>query len=143
MNPVYYLFIYDNIFEFLIQVYIGTVQGDIMVMDLHGNPVTRVELSTDLSILNLTWNCEKFNMEERDDSPHQLTENRLQVHQQKTHMLKNNTLLSYFAFRFANSLKLVLGLNYGNHATVILKKNTLTTKLLHFLSFNYVKNMII
>ncbi|XP_023327831.1 tubby-related protein 4 [Eurytemora carolleeae] len=60
------------------QVYIGTVQGDIMVMDLHGNPVTRVELSTDLSILNLTWNCEKFNMEERDDSSHQLTENRLQ-----------------------------------------------------------------
>ena len=71
---------YDYVYEFLIQVYIGTVQGDIMVMDLHGNPVTRVELSTDLSILNLTWNCEKFNMEERDDSPHQLTENRLQVH---------------------------------------------------------------
>jgi len=36
--------------------------------------------------------------------------------------VKKNTLLSYFAFRFANSLKLVLGLNYGNHATVMLRK---------------------
>ena len=33
--------------------YIGTKQGDIMVMDLHGNPVTRVELAPDTHIARL------------------------------------------------------------------------------------------
>ena len=43
--------------------YIGTKQGDILVIDVQGNPVTRVQLAKDVPIANLTWNCEKFNME--------------------------------------------------------------------------------
>ena len=30
---------------YFLQVYIGTSQGDIMVMDVQGNPVTRVQIS--------------------------------------------------------------------------------------------------
>ena len=39
--------------NFVYKVYIGTKQGDIMVMDLHGNPVTRVELAPDTHIARL------------------------------------------------------------------------------------------
>jgi hypothetical protein len=60
------------------QVYIATVYGSLVVMDVHGNPVTRVELNPGLQITGLTWNCEKFNMEEREES--QLTQ---QLQQQR------------------------------------------------------------
>jgi hypothetical protein len=49
-----------------LKVYIGTKSGGLVVMDVHGNPVTRVELCPFHQITGLTWNCEKFNMEERE-----------------------------------------------------------------------------
>ena len=36
-------------------------------MDLHGNIVNKVTFTPDLPITDLQWNCEKFNMEERED----------------------------------------------------------------------------
>jgi hypothetical protein len=49
-----------------LKVYIGTKSGGLVVMDVQGNPVTRVELCPFHQITGLTWNCEKFNMEERE-----------------------------------------------------------------------------
>ncbi len=63
----------------------ATVYGSIMVMDVHGNPVTRVELSPGLQITGLTWNCEKFNMEEREES--QLIQPPPPRHEQKDNVL--------------------------------------------------------
>ena len=65
--------------------YIATVYGSLMVMDVHGNPVTRVELHPGVQISSLTWNCEKFNMEEREDSQQQQQHQRHQ--QQRDHVL--------------------------------------------------------
>ena len=48
------------------QVYVATAQGGLIVMDLHGNIVSKVTISPDTAITDLQWNCEKFNMEERD-----------------------------------------------------------------------------
>ena len=50
------------------QVYVGTAQGGIIVMDVHGNIVNKVSLIADIPITDLVWNCEKFNTEERDYS---------------------------------------------------------------------------
>ena len=47
-----------------------------MVMDVQGNLVTRVSLAPDLPITGLVWNCEKFNMEERDDTVNPFVDNR-------------------------------------------------------------------
>ena len=47
-------------------VYIGTAQGGLVVMDVHGNIVSKVSISTDTAITDLQWSCEKFVMEERD-----------------------------------------------------------------------------
>ena len=49
------------------QVYVATAQGGLIVMDLHGNIVSKVTISPDTAITDLQWNCEKFNMEERDE----------------------------------------------------------------------------
>ena len=49
------------------QVYVATAQGGIIVMDLHGNIVSKVTLAPDIPIMDLQWNCEKFNMEEREE----------------------------------------------------------------------------
>ena len=49
------------------QVYVGTAQGGIIVMDLHGNIVNKVTFTADIPIRDLQWNCEKFNMEEREE----------------------------------------------------------------------------
>ena len=49
------------------QVYVATAQGGIIVMDLHGNIVNKVTITADLAIRDLQWNCEKFNMEEREE----------------------------------------------------------------------------
>ena len=50
------------------QVYVATAQGGLIVMDLHGNIVSKVTISPDTAITDLQWNCEKFNMEERDEA---------------------------------------------------------------------------
>ena len=49
------------------QVYVATAQGGLIVMDLHGNIVNKVTLTADMPIRDLQWNCEKFNMEEREE----------------------------------------------------------------------------
>ena len=49
------------------QVYVATAQGGVIVMDVHGNIVNKVTFTADMPIVDLQWNCEKFNMEERDD----------------------------------------------------------------------------
>jgi len=58
------------------QVYVATVQGGIIVMDVHGNIVNKVSLMADIPITDLVWNCEKFNMEERDDTTNPFVDNR-------------------------------------------------------------------
>ena len=47
-------------------VYIGTGQGGLVVMDVHGNIVNKVSISLDTGITDLQWSCEKFVMEERE-----------------------------------------------------------------------------
>ena len=49
------------------QVYVATAQGGVIVMDLHGNIINKVTFTPDIPITDLQWNCEKFNMEEREE----------------------------------------------------------------------------
>ena len=46
-------------------VYLGTSQGGLLVMDIQGNTVGRVCLREGVPITGLSWNCERFNMEEQ------------------------------------------------------------------------------
>ena len=48
-------------------VYLGTSQGFLLVMDIQGNTVGRVSLREGVPITELSWNCERFNMEEQTD----------------------------------------------------------------------------
>uniref|UniRef100_A0A182NRT9 SOCS box domain-containing protein n=1 Tax=Anopheles dirus TaxID=7168 RepID=A0A182NRT9_9DIPT len=50
------------------QVYFGTTQGQIIVMDVHGAMVSQVPLSSDVGITAMAWSCEKFKMEEGEDT---------------------------------------------------------------------------
>uniref|UniRef100_A0AAG5CQ29 SOCS box domain-containing protein n=1 Tax=Anopheles atroparvus TaxID=41427 RepID=A0AAG5CQ29_ANOAO len=50
------------------QVYFGTTQGQIIVMDVHGAMVSQVPLSADVGITAMAWSCEKFKMEEGEDT---------------------------------------------------------------------------
>jgi len=52
-------------FIFLFQI----LQGDIYAMDIEGNPIGKVTLRFGVTISDLSWNCERFNMEEQVD-PH-------------------------------------------------------------------------
>lgn len=58
------------------QVYVATAQGGIIVMDVHGNIISKVCLLPEVAITELVWNCEKFNMEERDDTTNPFVDNR-------------------------------------------------------------------
>jgi len=58
------------------QVYIATAEGGLIVMDVHGNIVSKVTLTMDSPITELVWNCEKFNMEERDDTSNPFVDNK-------------------------------------------------------------------
>lgn len=49
------------------QVYFGTTQGQIIVMDVHGAMVSQVQLCSDVGITSMAWSCEKFKMEEGED----------------------------------------------------------------------------
>lgn len=49
-------------------VYMGTSQGEILVMDLTGNMVNRVVQKVGVPIVELAWNCERFNMEEQNET---------------------------------------------------------------------------
>lgn len=37
-------------------------------MDVHGAMVSQVQLSNDVGITMMAWSCEKFKMEERDET---------------------------------------------------------------------------
>ncbi|CAH0386298.1 unnamed protein product [Bemisia tabaci] len=50
------------------QVYFGTSNGQIIVMDVHGAMVSQVTIAHQIPVLNMAWSCEKFKMEEGDDS---------------------------------------------------------------------------
>ncbi|KXJ80130.1 hypothetical protein RP20_CCG026453 [Aedes albopictus] len=50
------------------QVYFGTTQGQIIVMDVHGAMVSQVQLGSDTGITSMAWSCEKFKMEEGEDT---------------------------------------------------------------------------
>ncbi|KDR14163.1 Tubby-related protein 4 [Zootermopsis nevadensis] len=50
------------------QVYFGTTAGQIIVMDVHGAMVSQVKLSNDVGITMMAWSCEKFKMEEGDET---------------------------------------------------------------------------
>ena len=49
-------------------VYLGTSQGSVLVMDIQGNTVGRVVLREGVPVTDLSWNCERFNMEEQSES---------------------------------------------------------------------------
>lgn len=51
------------------QVYFGTTQGQIIVMDVHGAMVSQVQLCNNVGITAMAWSCEKFKMEEGDTEP--------------------------------------------------------------------------
>ena len=48
-------------------VYLGTSQGGLLIMDIQGNTVAKVTLREGVPITELSWNCERFNMEEQTD----------------------------------------------------------------------------
>ncbi|XP_058812877.1 tubby-related protein 4 [Topomyia yanbarensis] len=50
------------------QVYFGTTQGQIIVMDVHGAMVSQVQLCSEVGITAMAWSCEKFKMEEGEDT---------------------------------------------------------------------------
>ncbi|XP_037943948.1 tubby-related protein 4-like, partial [Teleopsis dalmanni] len=50
------------------QVYFGTTQGQIIVMDVHGAMVSQVQLCSDVGITSMAWSCEKFKMEEGEEA---------------------------------------------------------------------------
>ncbi|XP_055849597.1 tubby-related protein 4 isoform X3 [Episyrphus balteatus] len=50
------------------QVYFGTTQGQIIVMDVHGAMVSQVQLCNDVGITAMSWSCEKFKMEEGEEA---------------------------------------------------------------------------
>lgn len=50
------------------QVYFGTTQGQVIVMDVHGAMVSQVQLCSGVGITAMAWSCEKFKMEEGEDA---------------------------------------------------------------------------
>lgn len=53
-----------------LQVYFGTSQGGLVIMDVHGAMVAQVALAQ-APVTSMAWSCEKFKMEEGDDSDNQ------------------------------------------------------------------------
>ncbi len=49
------------------QVYFGTSNGQVVVMDVHGVMLSQVQLPSDSPISSMAWSCEKFKMEESED----------------------------------------------------------------------------
>nr|CAI5863164.1 unnamed protein product [Callosobruchus analis] len=50
------------------QVYFGTAAGQLVVMDVHGAMVAQVQLAADVAVTAMAWSCEKFKMEETDET---------------------------------------------------------------------------
>ena len=53
-----------------LQVYFGTSQGGLVIMDVHGAMVAQVSLAQ-APVTSMAWSCEKFKMEEGDDGDNQ------------------------------------------------------------------------
>ncbi|XP_014285071.1 tubby-related protein 4 [Halyomorpha halys] len=49
-------------------VYFGTSNGQLVVMDVHGAMMAQVEIANQVAVTSMAWSCEKFKMEETDDS---------------------------------------------------------------------------
>ncbi|CAG7816487.1 unnamed protein product, partial [Allacma fusca] len=49
------------------QVYFGTSNAQVIVMDVHGAMVSQVQLPVDSTIRSMAWSCEKFKMEENEE----------------------------------------------------------------------------
>lgn len=45
--------------------YFGTSRGQMKVLDIHGTPVSQVNLADDSGISSMAWSCEKFCMNEK------------------------------------------------------------------------------
>ncbi|KAM3960985.1 LOW QUALITY PROTEIN: WD40 superfamily protein Tusp [Aphomia sociella] len=50
------------------QVYLGTASAQLVVMDVHGAMVSQVQLVAEGGIISMAWSCEKFKMEEGEES---------------------------------------------------------------------------
>ncbi|XP_031765999.2 tubby-related protein 4 isoform X2 [Galleria mellonella] len=50
------------------QVYLGTASAQLVVMDVHGAMVSQVQLVAEGGITSMAWSCEKFKMEEGEES---------------------------------------------------------------------------
>ena len=48
--------------------FFGSLTGQLVVMDVHGAMVSNVTLLDAVPVLEMGWNCEKFKMEERDET---------------------------------------------------------------------------
>ena len=49
-------------------------QGDILVMDIHGATVGKVNLRPGMAITEMAWNCERFNMEEQPETQNNIAD---------------------------------------------------------------------
>ncbi|KAL1122277.1 hypothetical protein AAG570_003682 [Ranatra chinensis] len=49
-------------------VYFGTSNGQLVVMDVHGAMMAQIEIANQVAITAMAWSCEKFKMEESDDT---------------------------------------------------------------------------
>ena len=56
-------------------VYFGTTNGHIIVMDIHGAMIGQFQMSADSGIVAMVWFCEKFKMEDVEDSITNTAEN--------------------------------------------------------------------
>ncbi|XP_035438770.2 tubby-related protein 4 isoform X1 [Spodoptera frugiperda] len=50
------------------QVYLGTASAQLVVMDVHGAMVSQVQLVAEGGIISMAWSCEKFKMEEGEET---------------------------------------------------------------------------
>ncbi|RVE44013.1 hypothetical protein evm_011311 [Chilo suppressalis] len=50
------------------QVYLGTASAQLVVMDVHGAMVSQVQLVAEGGITSMAWSCEKFKMEEGEET---------------------------------------------------------------------------
>ena len=49
------------------QVFFGTSNAQVIVMDVHGTMISQIQLPIDSTIRSMAWSCEKFKMEENEE----------------------------------------------------------------------------
>lgn len=50
------------------QVYLGTTQGQIVVMNVHGAMTKQVTLCSNVGITSMAWSCPKFKLDDNDNT---------------------------------------------------------------------------